>query len=60
MVVLRLLSAGVAAIVVEGLSKSYGSVEAVRGIDFAVEPGEVFALLTAGMVRTGCTPLPVG
>ena len=34
-----------AAIVVEGLRKSYGSVEAVRGIDFAVEPGEVFALL---------------
>ena len=34
-----------AAIVVEGLRKSYGEVEAVRGIDFAVEPGEVFALL---------------
>jgi ABC-2 type transport system ATP-binding protein len=45
MVVLRLLSAGMAAILVEGLSKSYGGVEAVRGIDFAVEPGEVFALL---------------
>ena len=42
---LRLLSAGMTAIVVEGLRKSYGSVEAVRGIDFAVEPGEVFALL---------------
>lgn len=42
---LRLLSAGMAAIVVAGLRKSYGSVEAVRGIDFAVEPGEVFALL---------------
>jgi ABC-2 type transport system ATP-binding protein len=43
--VLRLLSAGMAAIVVEALRKSYGGVEAVRGIDFAVEPGEVFALL---------------
>jgi ABC-type multidrug transport system ATPase subunit len=33
------------AIVVEGLRKSYGPVEAVRGIDFTVEEGEVFALL---------------
>ena len=30
---------------VKGLVKSYGDVEAVRGIDFYVERGEVFALL---------------
>jgi ABC-2 type transport system ATP-binding protein len=34
-----------AAISVRGLRKSYGNVEAVRGIDFEVESGEVFALL---------------
>jgi ABC-2 type transport system ATP-binding protein len=34
-----------AAIEVRGLQKSYGGVEAVRGIDFRVESGEVFALL---------------
>jgi ABC-2 type transport system ATP-binding protein len=28
-----------------GLRKSYGDVEAVRGIDIAVEPGEIFAFL---------------
>ncbi|MDQ6874649.1 MAG: ABC transporter ATP-binding protein [Actinomycetota bacterium] len=33
------------AVVVEGLRKSYGDVEAVRGVSFTVEPGEVFALL---------------
>ena len=33
------------AISVRGLRKSYGSVDAVRGIDFDVEPGEVFGLL---------------
>jgi ABC-2 type transport system ATP-binding protein len=35
----------VAAIVVEDLRKSYGPREAVRGLSFKVEPGEVFALL---------------
>jgi ABC-2 type transport system ATP-binding protein len=35
----------VSAVVVEGLAKSYGAVEAVRGVSFAVQPGEVFALL---------------
>jgi ABC-2 type transport system ATP-binding protein len=35
----------VTAIVVDGLRKSYGAVEAVRGISFAVETGEVFGLL---------------
>ncbi len=33
------------AIVVDGLRKSYGSVDAVRGISFTVEEGEVFGLL---------------
>ena len=32
-------------IAIEGLRKSYGSVEAVRGIDLHVEQGEIFALL---------------
>jgi ABC-2 type transport system ATP-binding protein len=35
----------VTAIVVDGLRKSYGTVEAVRGISFTVEEGEVFGLL---------------
>ena len=34
-----------AAIAVSELRKSYGSVEAVRGVSFEVAPGEVFALL---------------
>jgi ABC-2 type transport system ATP-binding protein len=33
------------AIVVRGLRKTYGEVEAVKGIDFEVESGEVFGLL---------------
>ncbi len=33
------------AIVVDGLRKSYGAVEAVRGISFRVDEGEVFGLL---------------
>ena len=33
------------AIVVEGLVKSFGSVEALRGIDLDVAPGTVFGLL---------------
>jgi len=44
---LRLLSSlpVVAAITISGLTKSYGDVHAVRGIDLTVEEGEVFALL---------------
>jgi lipooligosaccharide transport system ATP-binding protein len=34
-----------AAIEVEGLVKRYGRVQALRGVGFAVEPGEVFGLL---------------
>ena len=33
------------AILVRGLRRSYGSIEAVRGIDLTVDHGEVFALL---------------
>src|SRR5436190_12636279 len=33
------------AVTVEGLRKAYGSFEAVRGIDFTIPTGEVFALL---------------
>jgi ABC-2 type transport system ATP-binding protein len=36
---------GPKAVAVSGLRKSYGSLEAVRGIEFAVGKGEVFALL---------------
>jgi ABC-2 type transport system ATP-binding protein len=32
-------------VVVAGLCKSYGAVQAVRGVSFAVGRGEVFALL---------------
>jgi ABC-2 type transport system ATP-binding protein len=35
----------VSAISVRGLRKSYGAVEAVRGVDFEIEEGEVFGLL---------------
>jgi ABC-2 type transport system ATP-binding protein len=35
----------VTAIVVDGLRKAYGAVEAVRGVSFSVEEGEVFGLL---------------
>ena len=33
------------AVSVSGLRKSYGDYEALRGIDFTIEPGEVFGLL---------------
>ncbi len=33
------------AISVHGLKKSYGDVQAVKGIDFEIQPGEVFGLL---------------
>ncbi len=33
------------AIAVQGLRKNYAEVEAVRGIDFEIQPGEVFGLL---------------
>ncbi|MGI8448918.1 MAG: hypothetical protein ACR2MP_17415, partial [Streptosporangiaceae bacterium] len=33
------------AVVVSGLTKSYGDIEAVRGIDFEVAAGETFGFL---------------
>jgi ABC-2 type transport system ATP-binding protein len=39
------MSATSAAISVQGLKKSYGDVHAVKGIDFEIQPGEVFGLL---------------
>ena len=39
------MTAEAAAISVTGLQKSYGAYEAVRGIDFVIETGEVFGLL---------------
>jgi len=39
------VTAEAAAISVTGLEKSYGAYEAVRGIDFVIETGEVFGLL---------------
>jgi ABC-2 type transport system ATP-binding protein len=35
----------VSAVTVQGLRKTYGDLEAVRGIDFTIEAGEVFGLL---------------
>jgi ABC-2 type transport system ATP-binding protein len=34
-----------ASVSVQGLSKSYGDIQAVRGIDFEVAPGEIFGFL---------------
>jgi len=48
----------VSAVVVEDLYKRYGQVEAVRGISFTVEEGEIFALLGpngAGKTRATST-----
>ncbi len=41
----ELVQAGSAVIEVRGLTKSYGDVPAVRGIDLTVEHGQIFALL---------------
>ena len=34
-----------AALEVQGIAKSYGGVAAVRGVSFAVQPGEIVALI---------------
>src|SRR4051794_35042279 len=34
-----------AAVAVKGLKKTYGKVDAVKGVDFEVAPGEVFGFL---------------
>jgi ABC-2 type transport system ATP-binding protein len=39
------MNATLPAISVHGLKKSYGEVHAVKGIDFEIQPGEVFGLL---------------
>lgn len=39
------MTSNVPAIAVQGLKKSYAEVEAVKGIDFQIEAGEVFGLL---------------
>lgn len=53
------------ALVVKNLKKSYGKVDAVRGISFSVKPGEIFALIgpngagkstTLRMITTILTP----
>lgn len=42
-----MFSVGVSAVLVEGLVKRYGDVQAVNGASLAVEEGEIFALLGA-------------
>jgi ABC-2 type transport system ATP-binding protein len=39
------MEASAAPLVIDGLTKRYGKVEAVRGIDLAVRPGEVFGFV---------------
>jgi ABC-2 type transport system ATP-binding protein len=39
------MTSGIPAIAVSGLRKAYGSQEALRGVDFTVDRGEVFGLL---------------
>jgi ABC-2 type transport system ATP-binding protein len=45
MAMAELAQAGTVAIEVRGLTKSYGDVQAVRGIDLLVERGQIFAIL---------------
>jgi len=42
---MNVLSTGVTGVLATGLTKSYGAVQAVRGIDFTIAPGETVALL---------------
>ena len=46
---------------VEGLEKSYGDLEVIKGIDFSVEKGEVFAILGPnGTGKTTCVEILEG
>ncbi len=63
MSITRIPSAAVSAVVAQGLSKRFGSTEALRGVDFEIERGKVLGLLGpngAGkttVVRILCTLL---
>src|SRR3954452_5734183 len=58
---MELMTSGVPAIEVTGLSKAYGSQAALRGIDFAVGRGEVFGLLGPnGAGKTTCVEVLEG
>ncbi|MHB1810614.1 MAG: ATP-binding cassette domain-containing protein, partial [Solirubrobacteraceae bacterium] len=49
------------AIDVRDLHKRYGAVEALRGVDFHVAPGEVFCMLGPnGAGKTTCTEILEG
>ncbi len=55
------MTSGVCAIEVTGLSKSYGSQHALRGVDFTVARGEVFGLLGPnGAGKTTCVEVLEG
>ncbi len=55
------MTSGVPAIEVTGLSKAYGSRAALRGVDFAVQRGEVFGLLGPnGAGKTSCVEILEG
>jgi ABC-2 type transport system ATP-binding protein len=55
------MTSGVPAIEVRGLRKSYGSREALRGVDFSVARGEVFGLLGPnGAGKTTCVEVLEG
>jgi ABC-2 type transport system ATP-binding protein len=55
------MTSGVPAIEVTGLSKAYGSLAALRGVDFTVQRGEVFGLLGPnGAGKTSCVEVLEG
>jgi ABC-2 type transport system ATP-binding protein len=55
------MRSGVPAIEVTGLSKAYGSLAALRGVDFTVQRGEVFGLLGPnGAGKTSCVEVLEG
>jgi ABC-2 type transport system ATP-binding protein len=55
------MRSGAGAIEVTGLSKAYGSLAALRGVDFTVQRGEVFGLLGPnGAGKTSCVEILEG